>query len=136
MSKWKEFKSLVTAADVPTQAVTSAPAAESAEPAVLSVPAETPAVLDDDSRPADATEEARTDLPQRSIRRIAFLLKTYEAADPTGQRTRDRIQNDKIRHLMAKPAPKSTDRKPDRNPQSHIVADPTAPVSSTGVWHV
>lgn len=151
MNLFDDLKNLVTGGpagtETPTQLATpassepvSAVAPIPAEPSVVSpVSAALPTVaLDDDgedpTRPVSEADEARIDLPQRSRQRIAFLLQTFEK--DRLDRTQARIQNDRARYLMTKPAPKSTDRKPDRNPQSHIVADPTAAVPSTGNWQV
>lgn len=149
MSMWDELKSLVkggTAAAVPTPEV----AASAPEPvsAVATIPAE-PAVvspvsassqeaieLDDlgenPKRAVDPAEEERTDLPQRSRQRIAFLLANYEKDNLP--RTQARIQNDRERHLFAKPV-KNWDKKPDRNPQARLIS-PDAEAPSVGTWRV
>jgi hypothetical protein len=107
---------------------------------VPSLPEPAPVVaLDDNGEPfeyeANSADEARTDLPMRSRQRIAWLLKNYEAQDPTGQRTQDRIHNDRARYLNVKPVV-SHDKKPNLNPQAHIVANPNASVSNRGSWTV
>src|SRR5277367_3565860 len=106
MNLLSELKNLVgrgTAAPTPEPAVVDAPAAipapepelEAAPVEVVSVP-DAPVELDehgeDFRRPANPEEEKRTDLPQRSQRRIAFLLATYEAGNI--ERTMARIAND------------------------------------------
>lgn len=150
MHIFDELESLVTggfaATETPTQLAT--PAASEPVSAVTTIPEE-PAVVSsvpvssqeaielddlgqDPKRPVDPAEEERTDLPQRSRQRIAFLLLTYEAGRM--DLTHQRIENDRARYLMAQPV-KNTDKQPNRNPQAHL-ADPTAVVPSMGTWRV
>jgi hypothetical protein len=150
MNIFDELKSLVThgpaRAPVPAPAVVEPPAVlpepspTADDPVVASsVPASSQEAIELDDlghdfrRPVDPVEEERIDLPQRSRQRIRFLLDTYEKDRP--DLTQKRIQNDRARYLMAKPAPKNTDRKPNRNPQAHVIS-PDAETPSVGTWRV
>jgi hypothetical protein len=137
MSIWDELKSLVTPgpiAESSAPAVVDAAAQDVAPAQVIAVPAKAQAVELDDAgenprRPIDWAEEQRTDLPQRTRQRIRFLL-----MHETERQTKARIENDRARFLCRKPVI-NFDKKPNTNPQAHL-SDPTAPVSSVGLWRV
>ena len=92
-----------------------------------------PESYDDDSkRPATEAEEARIDLPSRTPKRIWFLLKTYEAGRM--DRTEKRIGNDRIRFMNRRATKPSAEIKIHRNPQAHVIADPSGPIPSVATF--
>jgi hypothetical protein len=128
MNIFDALKSLVTGGTAPTETPTqlASPAVPEPVSAVATIPA--PAVdLNDDERPIDWDEEKRTDLPQRSIKRIAFLLKHETMAQ-----TQERIFNDQTRHLLRRPHVPAK-RYVNLNPQT-VLVDPSVPVPTTTTW--
>jgi hypothetical protein len=75
---------------------------------------------EDWSREVNPEDEKREDLPVRSIKRIAFLLETFEKNHLS--RTEARIANDRIRYFRAQQGVGlvSQYREPNRNPQAAI----------------
>jgi hypothetical protein len=92
---------------------------------VIPVPAEES--VNEDERPIDWDEEKRTDLPQRSIKRIAFLLKHETMAQ-----TQERIFNDQTRYRLRRP-PVLAKRYVNLNPQT-VLVNPSVPVPTSTTW--